>query len=337
VTERTAPWPLAAATGPWCVPGTDAGEAQRTVLGEFPEFPTLVELPDRGVGADAVGRTAARLASISSDLAVETNPNGWRLAAAPGRDVRRATSFLTADLDDLEELTQGWAGPLVIGLVGPWTLAARIELVNGERLIADRGATRDIGVAFVELAHDYVVEVLRRVPGATLILRLDEPDLADAIAGRLATQSGWGRLRSVPEQQATNVLGAIVEDLRPQGAQVAIRALGMSPTFVRGTGAGSLWHDLARPTDPDEFGEWFDGGGATIFEIDLPGGPDRIGAQVRQLGRLAGQVGLDLERLMSAAALAPQVAQLRSRGLVAVGKRLNEVTMAIRTEVAGRE
>jgi hypothetical protein len=48
-------------------------------------------------------------------------------------------------------------------------------------------------------------------------------------------------------------------------------------------------------------------------------------------------VGLDLERLMSAAALAPQVAQLRSRGLVAVGKRLNEVTMAIRTEVAGRE
>ncbi len=337
MTDQSPPWPLAAATAPWLLPGVDAPEAQRAVLGDFAEFPALVELPDRGVGADAVGRTGAQLAGIAQYLAIETTPNGWRIADAPGRDSRRATSILTADLDELEELTQGWEGPLVVGMVGPWTLAARIELVNGERLIGDPGATRDVGEAMAVVAAEFVTAVIHRVPGANVVLRLDEPELAAALAGSLPTQSGWGRLRTVPAQTATNVLEQIGLAVAAAGARFALRAPGIAPSFVATTGAMIMWHDLAAGIRPDDFGEWFDRGGATVFEVDTPGGQDRIGVQVQRLTRLAGEVGLDLARLTARAAFAPQVAALRTSDLTQVGQRLGELTRAIRTEVDERE
>ena len=55
--------------------GTDPAEAMRVVAGELPDFPYLPELPDRGPGADLVGRTAGLLI----DIPVEVTPCGWRL------------------------------------------------------------------------------------------------------------------------------------------------------------------------------------------------------------------------------------------------------------------
>ena len=72
------------------MPGTDPAEATRVVAGELPDFPFLPELPDRGPGADVVGRTAGLLI----DIPVEVTPRGWRLAERPGRDLARARSML---------------------------------------------------------------------------------------------------------------------------------------------------------------------------------------------------------------------------------------------------
>ena len=47
------------------MPGTDPAEAMRVIAGELAGFPHLAELPDRGPGADLIGRTAALLVDIA--------------------------------------------------------------------------------------------------------------------------------------------------------------------------------------------------------------------------------------------------------------------------------
>src|SRR5690242_8050660 len=97
------PWPAGAATGLGSLPGTDPTDAAALVLGELPDFPHLPELPGRGAGAEMIGRTAALLV----ELPVEIVASGWRLAAHPGRDLRRARDFLARDLDALEAQAAG--------------------------------------------------------------------------------------------------------------------------------------------------------------------------------------------------------------------------------------
>src|SRR5690606_14446749 len=129
------PWSRAAATGVGSHPGEDHLEALRVVFGELPGLPYLPELPARGVGADMVGRGA----SLLIDMPVEVRPSGWRLTGRPGRDARRAREHLGRDLDGLEEIAQGYEGPLKVQVCGPWTLAASIELHHGDKVLADAG------------------------------------------------------------------------------------------------------------------------------------------------------------------------------------------------------
>ena len=49
---------FAAATGVGSWPGSSAREAAEVVVGELHTLTHLVELPDRGVGADMIGRAA---------------------------------------------------------------------------------------------------------------------------------------------------------------------------------------------------------------------------------------------------------------------------------------
>src|SRR4051812_15421287 len=88
-----------------------------------------------------IGRTAALLA----DLAVDLTPAGWRLVPRPGLDQRRAREFLARDLDALHDVAEGYTGPLKVQAAGPWTLAAGLERVRGERAVVDPGARRDLG------------------------------------------------------------------------------------------------------------------------------------------------------------------------------------------------
>ena len=156
------------------MPGTDPAEAMRVVAGELPDFPYLPELPDRGPGADLTGRTAALLV----DMPAEVTPRGWRLAERPGRDLARARSMLASDLDVLEEVLQGFEGPLKIQLCGPWTLAATLELTRTMNMaLADPGAVADLTASLAEGAAAYAADVAKRVPGGKLVVQFDEPAL----------------------------------------------------------------------------------------------------------------------------------------------------------------
>ena len=82
---------------------------------------------------------------------MDLQPAGWRLTGGTdpraSLDQRRARSLLLQDLDVLEELADGYTGPLKLQLTGPWTLAATVELPRGDKVLADHGARRDLAEA----------------------------------------------------------------------------------------------------------------------------------------------------------------------------------------------
>src|SRR6202453_4668642 len=156
-------WEPGTATGIGSMPGTDPAEAMRVIAGELPDFPHLPELPARGPGADMIGRTAALLI----DMPVEVTPRGWRLAERPGRDLARARSMLSTDLDVLEEQLHDYSGPVKIQLAGPWTLAATMELTRTMNMaLRDPGAVADLTASLAEGTAAHVAGGGKRAPGA---------------------------------------------------------------------------------------------------------------------------------------------------------------------------
>jgi hypothetical protein len=210
---------VASAVGSW--PGTGVLEAARTVMGELtdPAVPHLVELPARGPGGDLVGRGATFLV----DTPVDLQPSGWRLVARPGRDLERAQSMFRQDLDALAEAADGYHGALKVQVAGPWTLCASLHLPRLERAVVDPGACRDIVAALAEGVGRHVGEVRRLVPGARVVVQLDEPSVMAVLSGSLPTASGFGRLRAVDEP-------VVVDGLRDVVA-AAVRA-GASQTVI---------------------------------------------------------------------------------------------------------
>jgi hypothetical protein len=222
------------------MPGTDPLEAMRIILDELPDLPHLVELPDRGVGADMIGRTAGLLI----DLPVDTTTRGWRLADRPGRDMRRAQSLLARDLDALEEVADGYQGTLKLQLCGPWTMAASLELARSqEPVLADPGALRDLIDSLAEGVAAHVAGVAARVPGARLLLQVDEPALPTVLEGGVPSASGFNRVRAVEEADAESGLRAA---LSATAAPTIVHCCGMSAPvgIIRRAGADGAGIDL---------------------------------------------------------------------------------------------
>jgi methionine synthase II (cobalamin-independent) len=205
--DKPFPWPAGAATGIGSMPGTDPAEASRVVFGELPEFPFLPELPGRGPGADLTGRTAALLV----DLPVQVSPRGWKLTDRPGRDASRAAGYWSQDLDVLEEIAEGFTGPLKISVCGPWTLAASLELSRSVNpVLTDPGAVADLTASLAEGLAAHAADVRKRVPAATLVVQLDEPSLPAVLAGRVPTASGLGSVAAIDRAVAAQLLAAVL-------------------------------------------------------------------------------------------------------------------------------
>lgn len=195
------PWNVGAATGVGSLPGTSADEAARIVAGELPDLPFLPELPGRGVGSDLIGRAVGLLV----DVAAEVLPSGWRITSRPGRDVRRANDARSFDLDAAAEQFAG-APWLKVQICGPWTLAAGLELSNGNRALIDPGAVRDLADSLAEGMTALLDDLTARLPGTALVVQVDEPSLPAVLAGALRTPSGFGTVRAVDPLTAGPVL-----------------------------------------------------------------------------------------------------------------------------------
>jgi methionine synthase II (cobalamin-independent) len=301
------------------MPGTDPAEAMRVVAGELPDFPHLPELPDRGPGADLTGRTAALLVEIP----VEVTPRGWRLAERPGRDLARARTMLSSDLDVMEEVLDGFRGPLKIQLCGPWTLAATLELPRTLNVaIADPGAVADLTASLAEGAAAHVAEVAKRVPGARLVVQFDEPALSAVAGGEVPTASGLSRIAPVEADVLRERLAQVIAST---GKYTVVHSCSTAVPFgiIRAAGAGALSFDLSqlRRGEEEAVAEAAEAGlgllAGVIPAVPAPASPGPAGptgpgdgsAEARQAAerviRLWRRLGLPLETCPEQAVITP--------------------------------
>ncbi|MDP9388011.1 MAG: methionine synthase [Actinomycetota bacterium] len=321
----TPPWPEGAATGSGPLPGTDEVEAARVVFGELPELPHLPELPDRGVGADAVGRTA----SLLVDLHVDVHAGRWRLVTRPTGDERRGRRLLERDLDALEEVGGAHRGPLKLQVVGPWTLAASLELARGERAVVDQGAVRDLADSLAEGLARHVGDVRRRVPGAErLLIQLDEPLLPAVVAGALPTASGWGRVPAVEEHTAQQVLGGVLAAAGKDGG-VACPGTRAPVGLARRAGARfvALEGEVLESVDDEDLGSAVEeGAGLLVALVPGPGDDRDLETLARPLRRVWSNLGMGPERLGQVVVTpAADLAGLGPDDVVAVLRRCHEL------------
>lgn len=260
----------ATALGPW--PGTDPVEAAKVALGLFtpPHLPFLAELPARGIGSDAVGRTAGLLV----ELPVDVQPYGWRFVDRAGNDQRRAVSALSTDINVLADVA-GAAdlrpAELKLQILGPLSLAAAIHLHFGERALRDHGARRDVAQSLAAGLVAHVEKVRAAVPGAALTLQIDEPDVARALAGTIPTVSGYRSLRSIPASELRQMWTTFVAAARQAGfAAVAVNL----PAPLR----GHITPESGPEQDAAEASSW-----RKALELALESGIDAIALPLENL------------------------------------------------------
>ncbi|PJI84712.1 hypothetical protein [Luteimicrobium subarcticum] len=239
-------------TGGGPFPGTEPLDAQLAVLEHLVDtpfgvdgLPFVVQLPARGAGSDAVGRTAALL----GELAVELGPHGWKLADRPGADQRRARHALRDDLTALSVAAHGYDGPLTLSVLGPWTTAATLYLARGDRVLADRGAAAEVAEALGAGVRELVADVRAQVPGVVdVVVQVEEPLLAPVGAGALPTFSGYARLRAVPGPDLVEglrpVLGAVAAAGATSAVHVGAAWTGVAPAVL--AGADGVGLDVGR-------------------------------------------------------------------------------------------
>lgn len=238
----------ATGSGPW--PGDDVLEAQTVVVGDLADTPTgvtglpfTVRLPRRGPWGGPTGTAATLLV----DLPTELGPHGWKLADRPGGDLARAQALRREDLDALAVAAHGLTGPLVVPVTGPLTLAARLYLARGDRVVSDRGALEELTWSLAAGIAEHLADVRRLVPGVEPVVLLHEPLLAQVVAGVLPSFSGYSALRAVPAPAATELLGVVVRGARPGAGQVVVHG-GATWTALRpAVAAGADGVALALP------------------------------------------------------------------------------------------
>jgi methionine synthase II (cobalamin-independent) len=318
------------ATGIGSMPGEDAPayrDAVKIVLDELPDLPHVPELPGRGPHAGLTGRTLAVVADLGADL----QPAGWRLTGHSGPvgvDHRRARSMLAQDLDTVEEQMQGWSGRLKTQVAGPWTLAATVERPRGDRVLADFGARHELAEALAEGLRGHVADLRRRVPGAELVVQLDEPALPAVLAGAVPTASGLHRHRSVDPAGASAALEEVLAAVRDAGATPVVHCCARDVPVALLAGAGaegvSVDLDVLAAGAHDDLATLLEEGRPVLLGVvptTAPSAEVPAGAVVERVLRFLDMLGLD-------PATAGSLVLTPSCGLAAAGDRWARTALA---------
>jgi methionine synthase II (cobalamin-independent) len=302
------------ATGVGSMPGADTAafdRAVQVVLHELPDLPHLPEVPGRGVHATMTGRALA----VVRDLGADVQPAGWRLTGEPGSagaDHRRARSLLAQDLDTVEEQAQGYEGPFKVQVTGPWTLAATVERPRGDRVLADRGARRELAQALAEGLRSHLADVSRRLPGAELLVQVDEPALPAVLAGKVPTASGFHRHRSVDAPEASPALEEVLAAVTESGATPVVHCCAADVPIGLLTGAGaagvSVDLDVLAPDAYDDLAGLLEQGRPVhlgVVPTTAPATPLSETAVTERVLRLLDMLGLDPQDAQSSLVVTP--------------------------------
>ncbi|GGC51919.1 methionine synthase [Hoyosella rhizosphaerae] len=291
------------ATGLGSWPGTDSHEAARAVFGELSGrgTPFLPMLENRGPGSEALGRTTALLV----DLPVEASSTGYRLSDHVGLIGRRAIDFLHRDVDAFEEVWEigrySHVPTVKIQVVGPVTLAARLELRNGHAVVDDRGAVRDLVASLAEGTARHIAEIERRLR-CRVVVQWDEPSLREAMSGRAPAVSILQPSRSVTPREAATMLGQVVGL-----GEASVLNLGAGPItwdVISDVACDAVVVDLGRHTtaarDIDGLGAHLDRGrDVVIAAVPIErSGPSTTGDIVRDVRRVSSTTGFSPQTLL---------------------------------------
>ncbi|OBF22689.1 methionine synthase [Mycobacterium kubicae] len=269
--------PFATGTGIGSWPGTAARQAAEVVVGELAgAMAHLVELPARGVGADLLGRAGALLV----DVAIDTVPRGYRIAARPGAVTRRAVSLLDEDMDAFEEAWEiaglrGSGRVVKVQAPGPITLAAEVELANGHRAITDPGAVRDLAASLAEGVGDHRATLSRRLD-TPVVVQFDEPSLPAALGGRLTGVTALSPVAALDPAVAGGLLDTCV---RGAGTDVVLHSCAPElPWKVlqdSSIGAVSVDAGTLRAADLDSVAEFVESGRTVMLGVVPASAPER--------------------------------------------------------------
>jgi hypothetical protein len=220
----------------------------------------------------------------------------------------RAKSALSTDIHVLADIAgeeDSAADEFKVQLRGPLSLAAGLHLHNGERALIDYGARRDIAASLAAGVGAHLAKVAAAVPGARLVVQLDEPDIASVLAGTIPTSSGYRTLRSVAGQEVTELWRVVIDALREAGgAEIAIAVPEIEAPFERILAAGAdaiavplralttrQWEQLAEAVESGKR-LW-----AGALQADAPGGMPKTSEVVESVRRPWQQLGLPLAAL----------------------------------------
>jgi methionine synthase II (cobalamin-independent) len=228
------------------------------------------------------------------------------LVPRPGINVRRAHELLARDLDAVHDVAEGYTGPLKVQATGPWTLAAALERTRGDRAVVDPGARRDLAQSLAEGVAAHVAAVAARVPGARLVVQLDEPSLPDVLEGSLPTISGFGKLPAVEETVVERELAAVVAAV-PHPVVVHCCTARAPIGLFRAAGAEAVSVDSGLVQDLDAVGTAVQAGTHLVVGV-VPGtdaalpAPKATASRIQALWR---ELGFPEERLPDAVTLSP--------------------------------
>ena len=280
------------ALGP--MPGMSMAEAADIILGET-ALPALPQLPERGLGSDAVGRTASMLEAIS----IDRGPRAWRMTARPQLLTRRAWDRLERDLDEVQEVWGENVTRVKVQALGPWSLAASIELSDGHRVLTDRGAFTELAESLRQGLHAHAEDVATRFHGE-VVVQLDEPLLGDVTAGRLPGTTDFDTIPAVPDEVALDLLQSFEADY-----------LHAPPLWALAPAATTFLTDfrgLDTPRNLDGLGEHLSAGHR--IGLGIPGADAR--AEAIALARHLDHVGLPRELLVDYFDVYPVAASART-------------------------
>lgn len=207
-----------------------ATQVLNEVFGGLDGGPHVLPLPE-SPGDTAWERTITHLADLPVDLTV----HGWRLTgsrAKSGLAMRRAAR----GLNDLIQRTADDAqdaplGKRLVTVMGPATVMCRLALPSGEPVASDRGARIDIAQAWCEGITE-LVPAVASLPGAQPVVRIIDPDVELAFAGKWRSSSGYRTLPPLDRQWWESLMADAVEGLTSQSAAPAVWV----PEAARGRG-----------------------------------------------------------------------------------------------------
>lgn len=216
---------LVRATGLGGWGGVNMVDAVSRVRGELgaPHLSFLPELVDRGFHATALGRTLACLEGLTADVTA----SGWRITEGFAKEGNLAQTVLASDINALADVVgkeKNPEGGLKVRLLGPFSLAASTYLTNGELVLIDYGARRDLCDSLLAGLESLVERLKQAAPGLQLSLQFDEPLLPAVLAGAIKTSSGYSTVRALRRHEAVETLAKIHRRAEGLGVNVLVRS-----------------------------------------------------------------------------------------------------------------